>query len=66
LERRIVCTPSIPKPPPPPQEVKTPDAGALKDSMRKNRGGMAGGTVLTGPSGITAPVATGRSTLLGQ
>lgn len=59
--------PNIPPPPPPPQEVKQPDSAALRDSARRNRVGMAGGSLLTGPSGI-APGAlpTGKATLLGQ
>lgn len=64
----LAKTPDIPPPPPPPQEVKQPDSGALRDSARRNRaGGMAGGSLLTGPSGV-APGAlpTGKATLLGQ
>lgn len=60
--------PPPPPPPPPPQEIKQPDISSLRDSARRNRaGGMAGGSLLTGPSGI-APGAlpTGRTTLLGQ
>lgn len=67
----LVKTPNIPPPPPPPpppQEVKQPDVSRLRDSARRNRtGGMVGGSLLTGPSGI-APglLPTGRTTLLGQ
>lgn len=60
--------PNIPPPPPLPQEVKQPDISRLRDSARRNRaGGMVGGSLLTGPSGI-APGAlpTGKATLLGQ
>lgn len=63
-----LAKPNIPPPPPPPQEIKQPDISSLRDSARRNRaGGMAGGSLLTGPSGI-APGAlpTGRTTLLGQ
>lgn len=59
--------PNIPPPPPPPQEIKQPDISNLRDSARRNRSGMAGGSLLTGPSGV-APGAlpTGKATLLGQ
>lgn len=57
-------SPSVPPPPPPPQEVKTPDAGQLQRTKR-NASGMAGGTLLTGPSGITN-MPTGANTLLGS
>lgn len=58
--------PNIPAPPPPPQEVKQPDAGALRSSAQRNRaGGMTGGSLLTGPSGVAAPAATGKNSLLG-
>lgn len=44
---------------------KPPDIEALKDRSRRQReGGMAGGSLLTGPSGVSM-VSTGRSTLLG-
>lgn len=59
--------PNIPPPPPPPQEVKQPDSAALRDSARRNRSGMAGGSLLTGPSGIApGALTTGKATLLGQ
>lgn len=59
--------PPPPPPPPPPQEVKQPDSAALRDRSRRNRSGMAGGSLLTGPSGIaTGALPTGRTTLLGQ
>lgn len=64
----LAKTPDIPPPPPPPQESKAPDTAPLRDSARRNRaGGMVGGSLLTGPSGI-APGAlpTGKATLLGQ
>lgn len=58
--------PNIP-PPPPPQEVKQPDSAVLRDSARRNRSGMAGGSLLTGPSGIApGALTTGKTTLLGQ
>ena len=59
--------PNIPPPPPPPQEVKQPDTVNLRDSARRNRSGMAGGSLLTGPSGIAqGALPTGKATLLGQ
>ncbi len=62
-----LAKPNIPPPPPPPQEAKAPDISNLRDSARRNRSGMAGGSLLTGPSGI-APGAlpTSKATLLGQ
>ena len=60
-----MSTPDIPPPPPPPQDVKQPDSANLKDAARRNRGGMAAPSLLTGPSGVGgAP--TGRVSLLGQ
>ena len=62
----MCSSPSIPPPPPPPQEVKQPDSSNLRDSARRNRsGGMTGGSLLTGPSGLAA-APTGKATLLGQ
>ena len=57
-------SPKIPAPPPPPQEQKTPDTGQLQRGKRQ-AAGMAGGTLLTGPSGI-ASLPTGSNTLLGS
>jgi hypothetical protein len=55
--------PDIPAPPPPPQDVKTPDS---MNTRRKQTRTPGGGTLLTGPQGV-APTAlnTGGSTLLG-
>jgi hypothetical protein len=63
-----MSSPNIPPPPPPPQEVKQPDSANLNASARRNRaGGMMGGSLLTGPSGVAMGSApTGRTTLLGQ
>ena len=63
--------PNIPSPPPPPplpQEIKQPDTSNLRDSARRNRaGGMVGGSLLTGPSGIApGALTTGKATQLGQ
>lgn len=54
------------KTPDPVQESQQPDLVALKNA-RKKSGQMAGGTLLTGPSGVdtaTTP-STGATTLLG-
>lgn len=60
-----MSTPDIPAPPPPTQDVKQPDSANLRTSAKRNRGGMAAPSLLTGASG--APAApTGRTTLLGQ
>lgn len=61
-------SPDIPPPPPPPQESKQPETANLKESARRNRSGqMAGGTLLTSPSGVSAgSLTTGKATLLGQ
>lgn len=63
-----MSSPSIPPPPPPPQEVKQPDSANLNANARRNRaGGMMGGSLLTGPSGVSqGALTTGRTTLLGQ
>lgn len=60
-------SPDIPPPPPPPQEIKQPDSATYKDRTKQNRAGMAGGSLLTGPSGVAqGSLTTGRATLLGQ
>lgn len=62
-----LSNPDIPPPPPPPQEAKQPDSAILRDRSRRNRSGMAGGSLLTGPSGVSqGALTTGRTTLLGQ
>lgn len=63
-----MSSPNIPPPPPPPQEVKQPDSANLRDSARRNRAGaMAGGSLLTGPSGVAqGALTTGKTSLLGQ
>lgn len=60
-----LSSPDIPPPPPAPQDVKQPEAAvALK--KRKPGAGMAGGTLLTSPSGVTqSALTTGAPTLLG-
>ena len=63
-----MSSPRIPPPPPPPQEVKQPDSANLTDKAKRNRSGaMAGGSLLTGPSGVASgAMTTGKSTLLGM
>lgn len=58
-----MSSPSIPAPPPPPQEVKQPDTMAERRKVRPQAGA---GTLLTGPSGVAkTALNTGGSTLLG-
>lgn len=58
--------PNIPGPPPPVQEVKAPDTANASTRKQQKRSGMAGGSLLTGPSGIApATVNTGSTSLLG-
>lgn len=60
-----MSSPSIPAPAPPPQESKAPDTMSAQRSKRK-QGGMGGGTMLTGPSGVASgALTTGGNTLLG-
>jgi hypothetical protein len=63
-----MSSPDIPPPPPPPQEVRQPDTANINASARRNRaGGMMGGSLLTGPSGVaSSAMSTGRTSLLGQ
>lgn len=65
--RTKICMskPNIPAPPPPPQELKTPDTMSATRSTRK-KGGFGGGTMLTGPTGVSSgSLNTGGTTLLG-
>jgi hypothetical protein len=58
-----MSTPKI-KTPDPVQEVKQPDLALVRKGRKQ--GGMAGGTLLTGPSGIQNQTTnTGATTLLG-
>lgn len=63
-------TPSYPKPKeiPPPQESKAPDVNGDVDKARRDaraNAGMAGSTLLTGPSGIeNSQLNLGRSSAL--
>lgn len=61
-----LSTPKIPEPQQP-QAAKEPDMAALASNAKKNRtGGMAGGSLLTGPSGVAnAAASTGKTSLLG-
>lgn len=62
-----MSSPDIPPPPPPPQEVKQPDSANLTDKAKRNRAGIVGGSLLTGPSGVApGAMTTGKSTLLGM
>jgi hypothetical protein len=62
-----MSSPNIPPPPPPPQEIKQPDSAAMTDKAKRNRAGMVGGSLLTGPSGVaTGAMTTARTSLLGQ
>lgn len=62
-----MSSPDVPPPPPPVQDIKQPETQALKDSAKRNRSGMAGGgSLLTGPSGVSSSaLVTGKTTLLG-
>lgn len=70
-------SPSTPAPPPPPPRAPTirqprlADEGVRKaqtDVERRNRqfAGLRGGTLLTGPGGLTTTASTQKKTLLGQ
>jgi hypothetical protein len=62
-----MSSPNIPAPAPPPQEVKQPDNANLTDKAKRNRSGIVGGSLLTGPSGVASgAMTTGKSTLLGM
>jgi hypothetical protein len=62
-----MSSPNIPPPPPPPQEIKQPDSAAMTDKAKRNRAGMVGGSLLTGPSGVaTGAMTTAGTSLLGQ
>ena len=56
--------PDIPTPAPPPQAVKQPESSVLLDKAKRNRSGIVGGSLLTGPSGVAAGT-TGKTSLLG-
>lgn len=57
--------PAPPAPPPPPQEAKAPDMNSTR-RKRPSESGIAGGTLLTGPSGVdNSLLSTGGGSLLG-
>lgn len=58
-------SPKMPDPPPPPQPAKPPDMDLSKLRQRNHSGGMVGGSLLTGPSGVTGAASTARTSLLG-
>lgn len=62
-------SPAIPAavaPPPPPQDSKAPDIAAVRRKPSNAQSGIAGGTLLTGPSGIANnTLNTGGGSLLG-
>lgn len=61
----LADTPDIKKPDPV-QESKQPDLAALSKARKKNAT-AAGGTLLTGPSGVSSgALSTGAPTLLGR
>lgn len=58
--------PPPPPPPPPPQEVKLADMNTVRRKQNSNSAPIAGGTLLTGPSGVqNSQLNIGGSTLLG-
>lgn len=61
----MCSSPSIPAPPPPPQDAKEPDSlEARKKAKPVGTGGN--GTILTGTSGVaSSSLNTGGNTLLG-
>jgi len=61
--------PSAPPPPPPPQAPQDPQIADLADARKKRMAaqGMAGGTLLTGPTGIeNNQLNLGKGSLLGS
>ncbi len=61
-----MSSPDIPEPPPPPQESKTADTPSVLRNKRK-QAAMAGGTLLTGESGVSrGALNTAAPTLLGS
>lgn len=59
--------PSIPAPPPPPPMLQSPQGAAAADDARRRAAAASGygGTIMTGPEGITTPATTSAKTLLG-
>ena len=60
-----MSSPDVPPPPAPVQDAKAPEA--VLNKRKAGQAGMAGGTLLTSPSGVTrAALTTGAPTLLGS
>ena len=58
--------PKIPKPLPPPQELKLPDSIAEGARKRRSAAAVGNGTILTGPTGVSSgALITAGPTLLG-
>lgn len=59
--------PDIPPPAPPPPMLQSPQGLAAQDTVRQRVAGANGygGTIITGPAGLTAPATTGNNRLLG-
>lgn len=65
----MCMSPKAPPPPPPPvkpQEAKSPDVAAIYSNKKKGNTPMAGGTLLTGPTGIDQAALNTGKTLLGS
>lgn len=60
-----MSSPDVPPPPAPVQDVKQPEA--VLNKRKAGQANMAGGTLLTSPTGITrSALTTGAPTLLGS
>lgn len=57
--------PKMPKAPPPPPTIADYDVQAAGQRQRGGGTYDAGGTIMTGGGGLTAPAPIGRKTLLG-
>lgn len=58
--------PAPPPPPPPPQETKAADLNTIRRRQDSGNTPIAGGTLLTGPSGVQSGMLNvGGNTLLG-
>ena len=57
----------IPPPPPPPPMLQSPQGAAAMDTVRQRAASAAGygGTIITGPQGLTNPAVIGNKQLLG-
>lgn len=62
----MCVSPKMPAPTPPPQEAKAADPMQARRTNRKSPMAAAGGSLLTGPSGVAQGTTNlGGSTLLG-